>query len=246
MFNGSPVPKRRGVRVVIGYIGRGISDVWRHRSLWTLVLVSCLMAVSISCPDLSASPLFAQPNASSPATITLPYFNAEGYETTLVTINATDAPIEEPGWINPGCGSYCVVPMFPPHSVTRTYVNRSGIGVLTIPSAIGLYEYVEIVTPHGAPARIGPLFAMDEARVYDLFLPGAYNGGLFIAADTATTATVVETGEVVTLAAGLGAIVSSGSNPVVTVRTQNGAGRVYVFGFVNAHRTGSLQIAPAR
>lgn len=180
------------------------------------------------------------------------YYNDGGFSTSLVLVNNTSKDIEissdEPGW---GCGSYCVKPKVKAYSFTRSPLTNPGAGVKKLVLPAGLEAYTAITSPLGAEIRVPALEARESNIVYDLDRAGAYNGGLFIAAETDSVVQVAG-GEAFKLKAGEGKVTYS-PGPVAVVQNYwsvggvgTVSGRLYVFGFLNHQLTGSLQAIPSR
>lgn len=171
-----------------------------------------------------------------PESVVLPFYNADGYSTVTVLVNPTDAALT----IHTGLVCNLCDETIPAHSFVREPSLKTGIGVEHRSLPEGLIAYSEITTPIGALANIGPLKARETARLYDLGVPAKFNPGLFVAAESATTVTVLG-GQSVALDAGQGAILSVNGTSASLVN-QLGGGKFYVFAYKNDQVNGSIQI----
>lgn len=129
-----------------------------------LVLALLLMSVAL--------PLFG-------GEVHLFYANIPGYQTTLVGVNPTAAPLEIQLFPGPVGSRPDVVA---PHSVLREPAWAPvGGGVASLSAPDGLSLYTEVVDPVGVRVRIPDVGeARSEARYYDLLVGDGYVSYVFI------------------------------------------------------------------
>jgi hypothetical protein len=200
-----------------------------HASSAMVALAAILLFASI-CYDAKAQT----------AQAVLPFYTADGFSTAIIRSNHTDAEIVIRQ------SSATIKESIAPHARTIEPVTRPGLGVISVSAPVGLTVYAEITNPFGAKIPVFPLQPREMATLHDLVSPSSsnYNSGVFIGALEDTVATILGTGKDATILAGTAVILPAPAE-YAEVRNelvfgQKGKAPIYVFGYVNHFRTGSL------
>lgn len=177
-----------------------------------------------------------EPVMAASRQVVLAHYNADGYATTLVYVNKTEAAVPADYAPAAAVGFPGRFSSVAPQSVARVAFDFPAAGVKRITVDEDLEVYVDIVTPVGGIVRRYPLEPVTAVTFYDLLNGDGWNSGVFIGAEADTVARVVGGSEAFIPAGG--AVILPALSSVVKVENRSafgsqGAAPIYAFAYSN-------------